>query len=240
MSISSKLDRLHLRARENKWLWFFAIFNRFALAAGFIPSGMVKILGERFTDLSVSHPMGHFLYAFYRTGYYYTFVGVLQIAAAILLLIPRTSTLGAMIYFPIILNICILSFSVRFEGSLLTAPLMVLANLYLLCWNYHKLKFIFPIPYTTVNPEIPAYKNLSNRFPTFFFAGVLATIFIVGFTVMNVYNLVPRNTIISCKNQCKDHNQPIACNSFCDCIHTQNYPLYKCLDDYEKAPKEGN
>lgn len=47
MSISSKLDRLHLRARENKWLWFFAIFNRFCFGDRvYIPSGMVKILGS--------------------------------------------------------------------------------------------------------------------------------------------------------------------------------------------------
>lgn len=101
-------------------------------------------MGERFTTLSVKHPMGNYLEALHRTGFYYTFIGVLQMMAAILLLIPRTVTLGALIYFPIILNICILSFAVRFEGSFVTSPLMVLANLYLLCWDYDKLKFIFP------------------------------------------------------------------------------------------------
>ena len=145
MSISSVLDRLHFRVKQNKWLGYFAVFNRIALAAGFIPAGMVKIAGERFANgLSVKHPMGHYLDALHQTGYYYTFIGVMQIIAAILLLIPRTALLGALIYFPIILNICILSYAVRFEGSLLTSPLMLLANLYLLCWDYDKLKFIFP------------------------------------------------------------------------------------------------
>jgi hypothetical protein len=88
--------------------------------------------------------MGHYLEALHRTGFYYPFIGVVQIAAACMLLIPRTATLGAVIYFPIILNICILSLAVRFEGSFVTSPLMVLANLYLLCWNYDKLKFILP------------------------------------------------------------------------------------------------
>jgi hypothetical protein len=101
-------------------------------------------MGERFTVLSVKHPMGHYLEALHRTGYYYTFIGILQVTAAVLLLIPRTATLGALIYFPIILNICILSLAVRFEGSFVSSPLMVLANLYLLCWDYHKLKFIMP------------------------------------------------------------------------------------------------
>jgi uncharacterized membrane protein YphA (DoxX/SURF4 family) len=145
MSIASTLDRLHSEAKQNRWLWLFSIFNRFALAAGFFPSGMVKIVGERFASgLSANHPMGHYLEALHTTGYYYTFIGVVQVTAAILLLIPRTVTLGAFLYFPIILNICILTYATRFDGSLFTAPLMVLANLYLLGWNYEKWKYILP------------------------------------------------------------------------------------------------
>jgi uncharacterized membrane protein YphA (DoxX/SURF4 family) len=145
MSISSTLDRLHAKAKQKKGLRYFAVFNRVALAAGFIPAGFVKIAGERFASgLSVKHPMGHYLEALHQTGYYYTFIGIVQIIAAVLLLIPRTATLGAVIYFPIILNICILSFAVRFEGSLVSSSLMVLANLYLLCWDYDKIKFILP------------------------------------------------------------------------------------------------
>ncbi len=144
MNIRLSLDTLHSNARQNKWLRRFAIFNRVGLALGFLPSGFVKIMGERFTDLSVKHPMGNYLEALHRTGFYYTFIGVLQVTAAVLLLIPRTATLGALLYFPIILNIWILTLAVRFEGSWLSAPLMVLANLYLLCWDYHKLKYIFP------------------------------------------------------------------------------------------------
>src|SRR5207244_5261083 len=55
--------------------------------------------------------------ALYLTGYYYTFIGVGQLVTAILLLIARTALLGAMLYFPIILNICVLTYAVRFEGT---------------------------------------------------------------------------------------------------------------------------
>ncbi len=102
-------------------------------------------MDERFASgLSVNHPMGSYLEALHHTGYYYTFIGVVQVTAAIMLLVPRTVTLGAFLYFPIILNICILTYAVRFDGSLFTAPLMVLANLYLLGWNYEKWKYILP------------------------------------------------------------------------------------------------
>jgi uncharacterized membrane protein YphA (DoxX/SURF4 family) len=144
MSISITLNNLHHKARQNKWLRYFATFNRMGLAWGFLPSGFTKIVGERFTSLSVNHPMGNYLEALHRTGFYYVSIGVLQVAAAILLLFNRTALLGALIYFPIILNIYILTLATRFEGSWLSSPLMVLANLYLLCWNYDKLKYIFP------------------------------------------------------------------------------------------------
>lgn len=145
MKISSTLDRLHSRAKENIWLWLFSIFCRLTLATGFIPSGMVKIMDERFASgLSVNHPMGSYLEALHHTGYYYTFIGVVQITAAIMLLVPRCVTLGAFLYFPIILNICILTYALRFDGSLFTAPLMTLANLFLLGWNYEKWKYILP------------------------------------------------------------------------------------------------
>jgi uncharacterized membrane protein YphA (DoxX/SURF4 family) len=163
MNISSTLDRLHSQAKENSWLRLFSIFCRFALAVGFFPAGMVKIMDERFASgLSVNHPMGHYLEALHYTGYYYTFIGVAQVTAAIMLLIPRTVTLGAFLYFPIILNICILTYAVRFDGSLFTAPLMTLANLYLLGWNYEKWKYILPFNHPANDDDVTKQKSLDS------------------------------------------------------------------------------
>ena len=141
MKISGGLEQYYIEAKGNKWFFYFTILCRIVLALGFIPSGIVKIMGERFTDLSVNHPLGHYLEALHLTGYYYPFIGVLQLTAAVLLLIPRTALLGALIYFPIILNICILAYAVRFEGTRITT-LMLLANIYLLCWHYDQLKHL--------------------------------------------------------------------------------------------------
>jgi uncharacterized membrane protein YphA (DoxX/SURF4 family) len=238
MSISSKLDRLHSQARANRWLWFFAMFNRVALAAGFLPAGFVKIVGDRFTSLNTYHPMGHFLYAFYRTGYYYTFVGVMQVIAAILLLIPRTATLGAFIYLPIILNICILSYSVRFEGSILTSPLMVLANVYLLCWDFHKWKYILPFYHNAEHNVACRNQTLSNKFPAAFVVGAAATFFSVVYVATSGFELYPRNTTRDCNLQCADSSNPQACKDFCDCIHKEGEPLDKCLEEYDAATAE--
>lgn len=239
MSISSKLEELYLEVKENKWICYFTVFNRVALAAGFLPSGFVKVMGERFTNLSVNHPMGNYLEALHHTGFYYTFIGILQITAAVLLLIPRTATLGAVLYFPIILNICILSLAVRFEGSLLSSPLMVLANLYLLCWDYDKLKFILPFNSSIDTRVLQKRNTLNNKSPLRFFAGALAAIIILVLVITNVFTIMPRNTLKDCQQQCTNSKNKGACNIFCDCIHTKGQPLEQSLNEYNKAVKNG-
>ena len=88
MSLLADLERVHSELRRNKWLRWFAIFCRIALALGFIPSGMVKVTGERFTGLPSNHPLGHYFDALFLTGFYYTFIGTAQLITALLLLIP--------------------------------------------------------------------------------------------------------------------------------------------------------
>lgn len=234
MRISAALDRLHLKIRQNRWMWYFTICCRLGLALGFLPSGFIKIMGERFTSLSANHPMGHYLEALHQTGYYYTSIGIMQVTAAILLLIPRTTIIGALLYLPIILNICILSLAVRFEGSFFTSPLMVLANLYLLYWDYDKLKFIFPFnPVISNRPK----EKMSNRFPIFFFLGIVAIAATIVFIYQYAYDIKPRNTSADCLGQCEDNKNPQACINFCDCIHTKGNSLDSCLKEYNKALK---
>ncbi|GAB3835601.1 DoxX family protein [Hymenobacter jeollabukensis] len=235
MSLSSTLDRLHAQARQNRWLRYFAVFNRLALAAGFIPTGFVKIMGERFTSLSNNHPMGHYLEALHHTGYYYPFIGVLQMTAALLLLLPGTAALGAVLYFPIILNICILSLAVRFDGSLLTSPLMVLANLYLLCWYYDRLKFLLPFNQPPV-PALPA-PQASNKFPAGFFAGVVAAIALVVVGITS-FDVKPYNTLADCRTQFDGSHRTRAGYHFCECIHNQGLPLDQSLAEYQQAPDD--
>lgn len=143
MPLLQKLDQFHLNIRSNRWHSYFYLFCRLSLALGFVIAGMVKILGERFASgLSEIHPMGTYFVALYHTGFYYPMIGVAQVIAAVLLLLHRTTLLGAMIYFPIILNIWMLSIAVRFDGSYVSSTLMVLANLYLLAYNYDRWKMI--------------------------------------------------------------------------------------------------
>ncbi len=242
MTLADRLDALHVRVKQNRWLRYFTVFNRVALAAGFFPAGFVKVTGERFTDLSNNHPLGQYLEALFHTGYYYSFIGIAQMAAAALLLIPRTATLGALLYFPIILNITLLSLAVRFEGSLLTAPLMVLANLYLICWDYDKLKYVLPFKHAAGPPpipgDLPGQQRRDNKFALLFFAGVGLTILTFGLVITHVFDVLPRNTIADCRRQFQGGRRTQAGYEFCDCIHQRGQALDKSLDQYHQAPDD--
>lgn len=143
MKIEDNLDKLHGWTIQNVWLQRFTVFTRVVIAAGFIPSGLKKIFGLPFTQLGVETPVGYFFDALYKTGAWYEFIGWAQVIAAILLLIPRTATLGALVFFPIIINIAILTNAMGFQGTGALTIFMALANTYLLCWDYDKLKPIF-------------------------------------------------------------------------------------------------
>lgn len=235
----SKFDQFYLKIKQNRWYWLFSIFCRLILAYAFIVAGIVKIVDERFASgLSINHPMGAYLEALHHTGFYYTFIGIAQVIAAILLLIPRTVTLGALIYFPIIVNIWILSFAVRFEGSFITSPLMTLANLYILVWNYDRLKYILPFKKIPNFGIIPKPQKFDNKFPFAFFIGVIITFVLVITTFLFGFETMPRNSLKDCKTQFK--NTPIESVgfSFCNCIHQNGKPLDECLQELENAKKE--
>ncbi|MDC8003934.1 DoxX family protein [Aureisphaera galaxeae] len=238
MKTPSKLDQIHFKTRQNRWLWYFSIFCRLALAAGFIPAGLTKIMGERFASgLSVSHPMGQYLEALHHTGYYYTSIGIAQVLAAILLLIPRTVTLGALLYLPIILNICILSYTVRFDGSFVSAPLMLLANLYILFWNYDRIRFILPLKVSTEYTLVPKPDKYSNKFPFLFFTGAMASMGMIILFFIYGHEVMPRNSLSECKKQFVGTENEAVGSTFCECIHTHAGNLDECLTVYEKNKK---
>jgi uncharacterized membrane protein YphA (DoxX/SURF4 family) len=231
MSVLTRFEQLYDESKRNRWLRSFAVFCRIALALGFVPAGIVKLTGERFTGLPSNHPLGHYFDALFLTGYYYTFIGVGQLTVALLLLVPRTALLGAILYFPIILNICVLAYAVRFEGTRITT-LMLLANVFLLVWDYDRLKHVLPLG-RTADDRRPVAST--SKFPAWFFGLVVAAV--VSVIVINqfLYDIRPGNSPLECTNGCKNNGRPDACQSFCRCIYDAGNPLNACLDEYQSA-----
>lgn len=152
------LDRIHRRIVQAPVLQLFTAATRGLLAAAFIPSGVTKVLGQRFTSLPVSSPIGYFFDAFFQAHTYYAFIGWAQLIAAILLLVPATATAGALVYLPIIANVFLITLTLRFTGTWIITGMMLLANLWLLCWDLDRLKPLLgpPRPSAPVEHELPA------------------------------------------------------------------------------------
>ena len=168
MKFEQTLDSLHASFTRRWYTQLFAAFTRCLLAVGFIPPSIKKILHQPFTILPDSNPVGHYFNALYDTGFYYEFIGWAQLTAAILLLIPRTSHIGAMLFLPIIANIAVLTTSVGFVGTWLITILMGLAATYLVAWEYDRLK---PIVFWTREAKTRKFKFQYLAIPAFFAAG---------------------------------------------------------------------
>lgn len=133
-------DRFFAWIRSSPFFYRFTLFTRVLLAAGFIPTGMVKLMGERFTILGPDTPIGAFFEAMYQTGLYWRFLGLSQVAAACLLLVPRWAHLGAAVFVPIILNIFVVTVSLAFTGTPFVTGAMLLAACYLCFWDFHRFR----------------------------------------------------------------------------------------------------
>ncbi|MFN0106627.1 MAG: DoxX family protein [Bryobacteraceae bacterium] len=234
MSRLAGLERLTGDLRRNRWLRWFAVFCRIALALGFIPAAIVKMTGERFTGLPSNNPLGHYFDALHLTGYYYTFIGISQLMAALLLLIPRAALTGAIFYFPIILNIFVLTHATRFDGTRIVT-LMLLANVFLLVWDFDRLKCVLPF----CQPGEDRHVAETSKFPFLFFGGVVAVAMSVIVFNDFLFDIRPGNEEAECTNGCKSSDSPNACQLFCDCIYKRGNPLNACLSEYRNARKEG-
>ena len=137
---------LFIERKKTKTIFkLFTWFTRILLSIAFIPSGLKKLLGERFTNISVDNPVGFFFEGLYQTGFYWNFLGFMQLTCSLLILIPRTTYAAAILYLPIIININIIVISMGFRGTPIITMLMLLANIYLLVWDYKKTNAILSV-----------------------------------------------------------------------------------------------
>lgn len=146
----SLLDDLHARARAQPLLYRVVLATRCLFAMAFVPTGAVKLAGARFSQISTDHPIGAFFEAMYQTGGYWQFLGATQVVAGLLLLIPRTATLGAVIFFPIVVNILVITVALDFRGTIFLAGAMVAGAAALLAWDWHRLRGML-----TTAPPVP-------------------------------------------------------------------------------------
>jgi len=179
------LDRLHARARANPVLYRVVLATRCLFAMAFIPTGWVKFMGHRFTQISVESPVGAFFEAMYQTGGYWQFLGATQVVAGILMLIPPAATLGAVVFFPVALNIFVITVALDFRGTPWITGAMLFAAAALLAWDWDRLRGILtsspPALTTAGRPHRPRVAGLGPAWErTAYVVGTGAGLLIFG------------------------------------------------------------
>ncbi len=139
------MEKLLTPLKQSKFMKLMVIYTRYLLGYAFIHGSIPKIMNERFTTIPIDNPVGFFFEGMYQSGYYWQFLGWAQLISGLLLVFQRFSTLGALVYFPIILNIFIITAALHFTGTPYITGLMLFGTLCLLIWDYDKLKYLlFP------------------------------------------------------------------------------------------------
>ena len=118
MKALQALAQLIERLKRLRLVQLFTIYLRYGIGSAFVYASIPKILGERFTRMPVETPVGFFFEAMYQSGFYWNFLGWGQMIAALLIMTQRFATAGALMFYPIIINIWLITWSMGFRGCL--------------------------------------------------------------------------------------------------------------------------
>ena len=132
------IARLVRRARGVRWINVAVVNLRFLIGFAFLPASLKKVLDQPFTDAANRGAFHDFLHAFHATGWFYSFVGIMQLTAAVLLFTQRFATVGALIALPIFTTITIFCWSTQVYPTATIATLLWLGTLGLLIWDLDK------------------------------------------------------------------------------------------------------
>jgi uncharacterized membrane protein YphA (DoxX/SURF4 family) len=173
------MEQLISKLKQNRILQLFTISLRYLLGTSFVYASVFKIQGKRFMPEPGASTgidsLAHFFEAMYQAEIYWHFIGWGQLIAGFLLMSQVFSTLGAVVFFTIVLNIFVITLSFESTSIQLITSLMLLGNIYLLLWDWNKLKFIaLPKPqnYLDDNAEF-ATRRVWTHLGLFYFFGVV-------------------------------------------------------------------
>ena len=106
----------------------------------FIPAGLKKVTGQPFTDPASTGPFHDFLHALHATGWFYNFVGVVQLAIAVLLMTQLGAAIGAVLAVPVLVTIAAFCWSTQVVPTAIVVTLMLLGALALVAWELPRLR----------------------------------------------------------------------------------------------------
>ncbi len=189
------MEKLLFKLKLLKSVQILTIFVRYLLGIAFVWASILKIKGIRFEPQSGENApinsLSHLLETMYRSGFYWYFIGWGQFTAGLLIMSQIFSTLGAVMYFPIILSIFILTTAFQSYVFLTMTSLMLIANIYLLLWDWNRLKFII-----LYKPD--EYVDQSTQFSrqkVWTYIGILLFILILIFRIISTRHIVHKDEV---------------------------------------------
>lgn len=130
------------RLRTRRWATLCVINLRILIGFAFLPAGLKKLLDQPFTDPAKAGAFHDFLDAFHATGWFYQFVGVMQLVTAALLITQRFATLGALLAVPITATITAFCWSTQVYPTAVVITLMFLGSLGLALWDLPRWRLV--------------------------------------------------------------------------------------------------
>ena len=121
---------------------FIAGSIRFWLGFMLLSAGVTKLFHGNFIQL-IGPPWLIEELAKYQLGLYAEFVAYSQIIIGFCLLVKRFATLGAVMAIPMFLNILMVTISQHWQGTPYVVAFLLLCNMYLLVFDFQRLKYLF-------------------------------------------------------------------------------------------------
>lgn len=178
-----------MKTKGNFWLQILVIYTRYLIGGAFVFASLIKIKGARFTTESgLDSPIDsawHFFETLFQSGIYWNFIGMAQLLAGMLLMTQKYAKLGAVIFFPISLNIFMITVSYNFGATIVITALILLANLMLIMWDWNELKIL-------INrwPKVSHLKTLEKD-TLWTISGIILFLFTAIYrTIVDKYNII--------------------------------------------------
>ena len=152
--VLERLAHVITSIRSRRAAHFFIAWLRIAIGFAFLPAGLKKILGQPFTDPGSQGRFHEFLHAFHATGFFYKFVGVVQLFGAALLIANIWPVLGVITLLPVVFAILIFCWSTAVYPTATVVTFIFCGLLLLLAWEIEMwTKFVPRIVSTRVTRE---------------------------------------------------------------------------------------
>lgn len=160
---------------------------RFWLGIILLSAGVTKMFHGHFIQL-IGPPWMEGELEKYNLGLYSVFIAYSQIMIGFMLLVKRFATLGAVMAIPMFANILMITISLHWEGTPYVVAFFLLCNIYLLIYDYHKIKFLITDDSKSIQ-HIPIKRN-DTQLDILYIIGLI--IILISVSIRELHEKIPK------------------------------------------------